>query len=223
MRPDFSLSTVIIFVKKHDTRLGVSTFARVTIDGVAWKSSTERRKTCLTFDYSVEKLRILRQPLKDIHTSAAESCGFTVSFTSDAIVSCANYQRPFDNSYAKLRSWQQIQKTCNGSLNCSFSANPKIATGVHGYLLLTLMDDVQILICLGLSCDFQPLCIILPFCKQILNKGLECEKILREYDRISRHQEDFLELFDTEIHMICLCGDDQTLEVNTDIGLSLEI
>ncbi|KAI4264897.1 MAG: hypothetical protein L6R42_000011 [Xanthoria sp. 1 TBL-2021] len=218
----YSLPGLAIFVKKHDTRQGIRTFARVTIDGIAWTSSTAEPNMDLRLNYKVVKLRLLRQPLEDVHTPT-RSCGFTVSFTSDALDPCAAYQRPSGNFEAKFRSWQEIRKTCNGSLKCSFSANPTNATGVHGYLLFTLMDDIQILICLGLSDNFQPLCIMLPFCKQMLDKGLGCVKILREYNSISRYQSDFFEIFDTEIQMICLRGEDQTLESFTDIGLSLEI
>lgn len=200
-----------IFIKKHDTRRGIPTFARVTIDGIAWTSySTVKRETYLPFGYEVVKLRLIRQPLEDIRTPAG-SCGYAVNFASDASGQCVAYQRPVGDPHAKLRSWQQIQKTCSGLLDCSFSANPRNATGVHGYLLFTLMDDVQILVCLGLSRDFQPLCIMLPFCKQMLDEGLYCEKILREHG------------FDTERNMICLYGEDQCLESDTDLGLSLEI
>jgi hypothetical protein len=213
-----SLPGLAIFVKEHDTRRGIRTFARVTIDGIAWTSSNTESGHL----YNVVKLRLLRQPLEDIHTPTG-SCGFTVSFTSDATDLCAAYQRPFGNFEAKLRSWQQIRKTGNGLLKCSFSANPKNATGVHGYLLITLMYDIQILICLGLSVNFQPLCVVLPFCKQMLDEGLRCATILRNYESISGYRSDFFEIFDTEIQMICLCGEDQTLESSTDIGLSLEV
>jgi hypothetical protein len=212
-----------IFIKKHDTWLGVSSYARVTIDGSAWTSSTERSEMHLPFAYHVEKVRIIRQPLEDIRSPAAGSCGFVVSFTSDVRDSCIAYQRPFDNPDAKLQSWQQIRKTGSGSLNCSFLANARNATGVLGYLLFTLMDDIQILVCLGLSGDFHPLCVILPFCKSILDKGIRCAQILREYHLTSRYQKDSFEIFDTETHLLCLCGDNQILESNTDIGLSLEI
>src|ERR1700712_2565336 len=50
-----------------------------------------------------------------------------------------------------------------------------------------------------------------------------CETILREYGLISRHKRDFHEIFDTEVHMLCLCGEDQCLESDTDLGLSLEV
>ncbi len=85
------------------------------------------------------------------------------------------------------------------------------------------MDELQILVCLGLSGDFQPLCIMLPFCKQMLDEGLYCEKILRGYPWISRHKRDFDDIFDTERNMIYLRGEDQCLESDTDLGLSLEI
>jgi hypothetical protein len=213
-----SFPGLAIFVKKHDTRQGIRTFARVTIDGIAWTSSTAESG----YLYDVVKLRLLRQPLEDIHTPIG-SCGFTVSFMSDALDPCVAYQRPSGNFDAKLRSWQQIRKTCSGSLKCSFLANPKNATGVHGYLLFTLMYDIQILICLGWSDNFQPLCIVLPFCKQMLDEGIGCAKILREYKSISQYRSDSFEIFDTEIQMLCLCGDDQVLESSTDLGLSLEI
>ena len=212
-----------IFLKKHATRRGFPSFARVTIDGIAWTSHlTVKPETYLPFGYKVVRLSIIRQPLEDIRTPAG-ACGYAVDCASDASVQCASYQRPVGDPRAKLRSWQQIQKTCSGLLNCSFSVNPRNATGVHGYLLFTLLDDVQILLCLGLNRDFQPLCTILPFCKQMLDEGLRCETILRECGWISRHQRDFYEIFDTEVHMICLCGDDQCLESDTDLGFSLEV
>jgi hypothetical protein len=213
-----TFTSLAIFVKEHDTRQGIRTFARVTIDGIAWTSSTTESRRL----YSVEKLRILRQPLEDILTSIG-SCGFTVSFTSDALDPCVAYQCPSGNLDANLRSWQQIRKTCSGSLKCSFLANPKNATGVHGYLLVTLMYDIQILICLGLSDSFQPLCIVLPFCKEMLDKGIGCASILQEYKSISKYRSGPFEIFDAEIQMLCLCGDDQALESSTNLGLSLEI
>jgi hypothetical protein len=207
-----------IFVKKHDTQQGTRTFARVTIDGIAWIFSTAESKSL----YNVVRLRLVRQPLEDIHTPI-KSCGFTVSFTSDTLDPCVAYQRPSGDLDAKLRSWQQIRKTRSGWLKCSFLANPKNATGVHGYLLFTLMDDVQILICLGLSKNFQPLCIVLPLCKQMLDEGIGCAEILREYESISKYRSDSFEILDAKIQMLCLCGDSQVLESFTDLGLSVDI
>jgi hypothetical protein len=211
-----SFSDLAIFVKKHDTRQGIPAFARVTIDGVAWTSS-RAAPLC-----KVVELRLLRYPLEDICTPVG-SCGFIVSSRSDDMDLCTAYQRPFGDAETKLRSWQQIGTTSNGLLDCSFSASRRNATGLHGYLLFTFMSDIQILVCLGLSRDFQPLCIILPFCKQMLDNGLLGYEILRECDSISRGQSESFELFNKGLHMICLCGGDQILEHGADIGLSLEI
>lgn len=210
-----------IFVKKEDTRQGLRNFVRVTIDGLAWTSSTAEPEM-VPRTGRIENLRLLRHPLEDIRTPV-ESCGFTLSFTSNTGDPCAAYQRPSDNREAKFKSWQIIRKTCSGSLECTFSANPKNATGVHGYLLLTLMYDIQILICLGLSNVFQPLCIMIPFCKPLLDEGVKNWRILRECDSISRCKSSSFEIFDREIQMICLCGEDQVLESSTDVGLSLAI
>jgi hypothetical protein len=212
-----------IFVKQYGDRMGVRRFVRVTIDGVAWTSSRERPFTDLAFGNRTEKVRILRQPLEEISTSADDSCGFVVSFVTDAAVSCAAYQRPCGNLHDNLQSWREMQKTCSGSLECSFQANCDNATGVHGYLLLTLLDEVQIMICLGLNHVFQPLCVVLPLCKRILDEGLTCRSVLRKYNWIFRGEEGFSETFDREIHMACLQGDQQTLESEIDIGISLEI
>lgn len=212
-----------IFVKQYGDRMGVRCFARVTIDGAAWTSSIDRPVRHLAFGNRIERVRILRQSVEDINTSADESCGFVVSFVTDAAVSCAAYQRPDGDSHDNLRSWREIQKKRGGPLDCLFQANCNNATGVHGYLLLTLLDEVQIMICLGLNYAFQPLCITLPFCKRIIDKGLTCTRVLRKHGWISRGEEDFFEIFDTEIHMACLQGDQQALESSTDIGFSLEI
>jgi hypothetical protein len=212
-----------IFVRHHGDRMGIRCFERVTIDGVAWNSSRDRPIAHPVFGNRVEKVRILRQPLEDIRTSADETCGFVVSFVTDAAVSCAAYQRPCGDSHDDLRSWREMQMTCSGSLDCSFQENCNNATGLHGYLLLTLLDEVQIMICLGLNHAFQPLCIALPLCKRILDEGLTCTSVLRKYNCISRGEEGFFEIFDTEIHMACLQGEQQALESRTDIGISLEI
>jgi hypothetical protein len=58
---------------------------------------------------------------------------------------------------------------------------------------------------------------MLPFCKQMLDEGLGCGDILREYDFISRYQSKSFHRLDQELHMICLRG------YNTHIGLSLHI
>jgi hypothetical protein len=207
-----------IFVKKHDTGRGTPNFTRVTLDSIAWTSSTKGSERYQPFGHDVVKLKLLRQPLENIRTPA-ESRSLAVFFTADTSVSCAAYQRPFENS-EKLRSWDLIRETCSGSLNCSFSANPGNAIGVHGYLLLTLVNDIQILLCLGLGRNFQSLCIILPFCKQLLDGGLECEKILQEYSCFS-DQEDHFENFDAKIHMLCVGEGEQTLDA--DLGLFLNI
>jgi hypothetical protein len=212
-----------IFVKQDGDRLGVRCFVRVTIDGVAWTSSRHRPSTHLAFGNRIEKVRLLRQPLEEIRTSADDSCGFVVSFVTGAAVSCEAYQRPCGGSHDDFRSWREMQKSCSGSLECSIQANCDNATGVHGYLLLTLLDEVQIMICLGLNHAFQPLCIVLPLCKRILDEGLTCRSVLRRYEWIYRGQEDFSEIFDTEIHMAFLQGDQQALESRTDMGISLEI
>lgn len=212
-----------IFVKQYGNRLGVRCFVRVTIDGVAWTSSRHRPSTHLAFGNRIEKVKILRQPLEEIRTSADDSCGFVVSFVTGAAVSCAARQRPCDNSHDDFRSWREMQQSFSGSLECSIQANCDNATGVHGYLLLTLLEEVQIMICLGLNHAFQPLCIVIPFCKRILDEGLTCRSVLRRYEWIYRGQEDFSEIFDTEIHMAFLQGDQQALESRTDMGISLEI
>lgn len=211
-----------IFVKEHDTRQGVRTFARVTIDSIAWTSSASEPQIYWPWLYPIVELRLLRQSLEDVHTPNG-SCGFTVSFTSDSLYPCAAYQRPPVNVEGMLRSWPQIRKTSSGSLKCSFSANHKSATGVHGYLLFTVMHNIQILICLGLNSNFKPFRMILPFCKQILDEGLTCATFLREYDTISQNQSKGFEIFDREIQMIFLCGENQILDSFTDNGLSLEI
>lgn len=153
-----------IIVKRYSDRIGVRCFLRVTINGVPWTSSRERPFTDLAFGNRTKKARILCQPLEEIRTSADDSCGFVVSFATDAAVSCTAYQSPCGNLHDNLRSWREMQKTCSGSLECSFQANRDNATGVHGYLLLTVLDEVQIMICLGLNYVFQPLCIVLPLC-----------------------------------------------------------
>jgi hypothetical protein len=210
-----------IFVKKEQEQ-GSRTFARVTIDGVAWTSSATEPDRYMWSRHRVVKLILLRQSIQDIRTPT-RPCGFTVTFTLDALDLCAAYQRPPGNFEASLRSWQRIRKTSSGSLKCWFSANPKYATGVHGYLLITLMYDIQVLICLGLSDNFQPLCVVLPLCKRELDEGLGCARILREYRTISKNRSDSFEIFDTEIQMICMCGEDNALENFTDIGLSLGV
>ncbi|OAL44948.1 hypothetical protein IQ07DRAFT_684390 [Pyrenochaeta sp. DS3sAY3a] len=214
-----------IFVKEHDTRQGIRTFARVTIDRIAWTSFAAEPGMYRPWPYKFIELRLLRQSLEDF-SSPNRSCEFTVSFTSDSSDPSTAYERPFGNIEGELRSWPQIQKmqkTPGGWLKCSFSASNKSATGLHGYLLFTLMYDIQILVCLGLSSNFQPLCIMLPFCKMILDGGLNCATILRVYERVSRDQSEPFEIFNQEIQMICLCGEDLILQSSTDIGLSLQI
>lgn len=141
-----------IILKRYSNRIGIGCFVRVTINGVPWTSSRVRPFTDLVFGNRTKKARILRQPLEEIRTSADDSCGFVISFVTDAAVSCTAYQRTCGNLHDNLRSWREMQKTCSGSLECSFQANCDNATGIHGYPLLTLLDEVQIMIYLGLNC-----------------------------------------------------------------------
>jgi hypothetical protein len=206
----------VIFVKLHRSRSGVTTVTRVSVDGITWMS-----RTTIPVNHpgdDTEKVKILRQPLQEIHTLAYESREFVVRFVAEAPVTCAAYQRPCSKPNAKLRLWQEIRNKNGRSLDFSVPVDPKAATGVLGYLLLTLVDDVQILICLCASRDFQPLCIALPFCKQLLDKGFKGMSILREYERVSEGQEFEVNFFDTRIHMLGFSEDDG-VEPNVDIGL----
>lgn len=212
-----------IFLKKYDTQRGVPIFARVTIEDVAWTSDViMRQETQLPFGFEVAQLRLTRQPLEDIRVPSG-SCGYAIQFPSDRSVRYAAYKRPVSDPDRELRLWQRTQKPCCRLHDCVFSINPRDATGIHGYILFTLMDDVQILVCLGLNRNFQPLCIVLPLCKEMIDNGLNCRRILQEYGFISRHERDSHEIVDTEIHMVCLCGEDQVLENDTDLGLFVEV
>ena len=107
------------------------------------------------------------------------------------------------------------------SFEASFSFDPRAATGVHGYLILKLVDDVHVAILVGASHDFQPLCIVLPLCKQTLN-GLKCMSILETYEKFAKDERYEVDFFDTVIQMIGRCGWEDW-ETSTDIGLSLEL
>lgn len=218
-----SSSGFAVFLKKHRSQQRTPSFSRVTVDGCACASQLEMSHGIyLPFGYEITQLRLTRQPLEDVRTSAGP-CGYAVNFTSDASVHCAAYQRPADDPLAELRSWEHIQRTWHQSPNFLFTVDRRSATGLHGYLLFTLMDGIEILVCLGLNWNFQPLCIVLPLCKQMRDEGLCSYTILREYRDISAYERESHKIFDTGIQMIGLCGEDHCLESKIDLGLFVEI
>lgn len=189
-----------IFIRKHRTEQGIPAFARVTIDGVACTSTATEKH----YD-NVTEVRLLRYPLQDICTPNLR-CQFDVSARSNASCKCRAYQNLSGNAKTELQSWQKLKPRSKGWMPFQFPINPRNATGVHGYLLFTLVSDIQILVCFGLSWYFEPECIILPFCKQILKDGLRSSTISRQYDSISRDQSGSFKLFDNDSNMICLRG-----------------
>lgn len=212
-----------IFLKKLDARGGAPRFARVTVDGDTWTSCLAGKlETYLPFGHQVVKLKLIRQPIENVHTPVAPF-SYTVSSASHYLVKCGAYQRPVRNPCAVFRAWRQIRRPNNRPLRCSFAVMPGRATGVHGYLLFTLVYDIQIMVCLGLNSYFEPFCIMLPFCKRLLDQGLCCEKILRRYSWISRQEPDTFEIFDDQSQMLYICGNDHCLELVSDLGLSMDI
>lgn len=170
---------------------------------------------------TVSQLFITRQPLVELEGSGTR--GFTLKFTSGTPVQCAARSRPVNKPEASLRDWPLVQEVCHGSLECSLAVGTRHATGLLGHLVVTLVDDVDLLICLGLDYSFQPLCIVMPFCKQTYNAQINALSILKAYDWITRDKDGFHQVFDSDLHIICTWGSDGLLESHMDVGLVLEV
>ena len=102
--------------------------------------------------FKVSQFSITRQPLVELEGSGTR--GFTLKFTSHTPIQYAAGSRLVNEPEASLRDWLLFQEACYGSLECSFAVGPKHATGLLGHLVVTLVDDVDLLICLGLDHNF---------------------------------------------------------------------
>ena len=138
----------------------------------------------MPFPTLVNQLRLTRQPL--LLTREFETrIGLRVRFQSHSCIECIAFGRPLDDPCAKLRDWPESLRVARSTMEWEVSICPRAATGIHCCLIIKLVDDVELLVCLGMDDTFRPFCIGLPLSHGVYN-DLDERIILREYCRSAK-------------------------------------
>jgi hypothetical protein len=214
-----------ILLQREEPRLGGYTYRRVVVNGSSYARSRRTRPVDLTHILPaikhVSELFITRHALEELEIDRTRE--FVFEFTSDSPVRCSARSRPANRLKDRLRNWPLAREARQGYLKCSFHADARYAVGILGHLVVTLVDEIEVLICLGLDRGFQPLCVVLPFSKQIYCSRLNAGNIMSAYERIVRSQDTQQLVFDPTRHMVCAGGSGGSLELEMYAGIALEI
>lgn len=212
----------VILVQEVDQGGDIITFARVAIDGETWKSHLRtHRGAQMPFPTRVEKLRLTRHPLMLAHELEA-SIGLRVKFHSCPSIECVAFERPVRNPGAMLRNWSASRRLPTRNMEWEISIRPRAAAGIHCCLVIKLVDDVELLVCLGIDDAFRPFCIVLPLSHEIYNDDLDERGILREYCRSAKRHHKEHETVVTESKMVCVRGREKDTFIETPLGLDAE-
>jgi hypothetical protein len=214
----------VIFLRGK-LRSGRSTYQRVSINGSTYAEAdaAATREIIRRFPESqrVSELLITRNALTELKVDGTR--GFDLKFTSDFPVRCIAHSRPTDDFRARLEDWPMVRSSLRGILQCSITADARHAVGLLGHLVVTLLDEVQVLVCFGLNHNFQHLFVVLPFSKRTYCSQINADKILRAFNHIMVDQDNDRQIFDSERHMICASITDCPSEIQMDVGFAFKI
>jgi hypothetical protein len=221
---EHSVGFAIFLLKKAK---GESTYQRVVVNKssyarIGWGAAERVDMTdMLPGSKHVSELFITRHALWELEIDRTRE--FALKFTSDSLIQCSARSRPVNELDARIQDWPLAEESHRGNLKCSFDTDARYAIGVLGHLVVTLVDGVHVLICLGLDREFQPLCAVLPFSKQIYCSWVDARNIMNAFHLIMRNQDTHQVVFDPERHMICARGSDNSLELDMGVGIALKI
>lgn len=185
-----------IFLEKLSGTQATPSYRRVTIDGKAWiKVRNPRTRLAKNSLLSMQQVFITRQALIDHNTAYhVRGCLLTLGlppFTTGT----ARYGLIADH-HRPLKHGPILPATDEGKSDFFFPIGPDADLSLFGHITIQLLCGANILVCLGFDRTFRGICIVLPLCTNVYEKGLEACHLSRGYHKLLSKSHELDEHFD---------------------------
>lgn len=158
--PDSPGVALSIFIEGEDENWEDNMFRRVALDSLTWtKPSYAALSRYWPFHSRLEEILISRIPLTE-YKEIGEVRGIDLKLYTTKPVACTALHRDEAACDKEFRVWPAICETASGILQCCFEAPPHLAIGILGHVVLSIVESIEVLICLGLDDRFRLICFI---------------------------------------------------------------
>jgi hypothetical protein len=148
-------------------------YRRVTVEDKAW---IDLSACSLAIHGLSQQLFITRQALVDYSTNGMRRCTIAIKLPPSA--TCTARSGSLADNYRALLDWPTSFTAARGKVEYGFDIEPLAAVGLFGQIVITLAPGVDILVCCGHDRTFRAICLVLPFCTDLYEQGLEAYNLL---------------------------------------------
>jgi hypothetical protein len=173
-----------IFIERSEgTSSKVPSYRRVAIDDELW--ADESAHNAAGTKEFVEEVFITREPLLHYTINGKRGCHVSINVSTNVRIRKATI---VDQNYAFRDSILTEVQSSTDAL-CYFDVDARAATGLMGQIMITFKDQVDTLVCFGYDDHFTAICVVLPFCTSLYNRGMTAYDITRQYYDIRRDED----------------------------------
>jgi hypothetical protein len=196
-------------------------YRRVSVQGKAW---IDLDSCDLAFHGLTQHLFITRQALVDYSTNGLRCCGIAIELPPSAKYTTRSGS--LTDNHGPLEDWPILPTAGQGKVEYRFDIEPLAAVGLFGQIVITLAPGVEILVCCGHDRTFRAICLVLPFCTNLYEQGLEAENLLVGFNALCVVSDGDQNYWDEGCDFFAMASEDSFIESGQelhDIGIYLGI
>lgn len=173
-----------IFIERLEgSALEVPSYRRVAVDNELW--TDDRRRVMDHTGGFVEEVFITREPFVRHIVDGNRGCYVNFRLTESLRIRKATIVNP--ERALKMSLAEDVLHTTHAS--CCFDVGPRATVGLMGQIVITVEDRVEVSVCFGYDNHLNAICIVLPFCTSLYNRGITADDLLKQY-HLLREDED---------------------------------